>query len=56
LVSVHFTLADGYKLKSHSCLVIAKKVLEGDFKPGYQTPAACYGEGLVKELPGTVES
>jgi short subunit dehydrogenase-like uncharacterized protein len=55
-VSGHFTCADGYTLTAHSCLVIAKKVLEENFKPGFQTPAACYGERLVKEIPGTVES
>lgn len=52
-VSDHFTCADGYTLTAHSCLVIAKKVLEGNFKPGYQTPASCYGEELIKEIPGT---
>lgn len=55
VVSDHFTCADGYTLTAYSCLIIAKKVLEGNYKPGYQTPAACYGEGLVKEIPGTVE-
>lgn len=53
-VSAHFSCADGYTLTAHSCLLIAKKVLEGNFKPGYQTPASCYGENLVKEIPGTV--
>ena len=52
----HFTCADGYTLTAHSSLIIAKKVLEGNFKPGYQTPAACYGEKLVKEIPGTVSN
>lgn len=56
VISDHFTCADGYTLTAHSCLIIAKKILEENFKPGYQTPATCYGEGLVKEIPGTVES
>jgi short subunit dehydrogenase-like uncharacterized protein len=55
VVSDHFTCADGYTLTAHSCLIIAKKVLQENFKPGYQTPAACYGEELVKEMPGTVD-
>jgi short subunit dehydrogenase-like uncharacterized protein len=55
VVSDHFTCANGYTLTAHSCLIIAKKVLEENFKPGYQTPASCYGEELVKEIPGTVE-
>jgi len=54
VVSDHFTCADGYTLTAHSCLIIAKKVLQENFKPGYQTPAGCYGEELVKEIPGTV--
>jgi short subunit dehydrogenase-like uncharacterized protein len=49
----HFTCADGYTLTAFSTLIIAKKVLEGNFKHGYQTPAACYGKELVKEIPHT---
>jgi len=56
IISHHFICADGYTLTAHSCLIITKKVLGGNFKPGYQTPASCYGEELVKEIPGTVES
>jgi len=55
-VTAHFTCADGYTLTALSSLIIAKKVLEGNFKPGYQTPASCYGEGLIREIPGTVIS
>ncbi len=43
---------DGYTLTAHSSLLIAQKVLQGNFKPGYQTPASAYGEGLVLEIPG----
>jgi short subunit dehydrogenase-like uncharacterized protein len=46
--------AEGYTLTAISSLIIAKKVLDGNFKPGYQTPAGCYGEKLVEEIPGTV--
>ena len=55
-VADHLICADGYTLTAHSSLIIAKKVLEGNFKPGYQTPAGCYGEELVKEIPGTVSN
>lgn len=44
---------DGYTLTVHSSLLIVQKVLAGNFKPGYQTPAAAYGEDLVLEIPGT---
>ena len=54
-VSAHFSCADGYTLTAHSCLLIAKKVLQGNFKPGYQTPASCYGENLIREIPGTLD-
>jgi short subunit dehydrogenase-like uncharacterized protein len=43
---------DGYTLTAHSSLVIAKKILDGNFKPGYQTPAGCYGADLILEVPG----
>lgn len=55
-VTAHFTCADGYTLTALSSLIIAKKVLEENFNPGYQTPAACYGEELIMEIPGTVKS
>jgi short subunit dehydrogenase-like uncharacterized protein len=55
-ISAHFTCADGYTLTALSSLIIAKKVLEGNLKPGYQTPAACYGEDLIMEIPGTIKS
>jgi short subunit dehydrogenase-like uncharacterized protein len=44
---------DGYTLTAHSSLLISQKILEGNFKTGYQTPAGCYGENLVMELPLT---
>jgi short subunit dehydrogenase-like uncharacterized protein len=44
---------DGYTLTAHSSLIITKKVLDGNFTPGYQTPAGCYGSGLILEVPGT---
>ena len=56
--TVHGSLscADGYTLTALSSLIITKKVLEGNFKSGYQTPASCYGEDLVMEIPGTVRN
>jgi short subunit dehydrogenase-like uncharacterized protein len=43
---------DAYSMTAESCLLITQKVLQGNFKPGYQTPAAVYGEDLVMEIPG----
>ena len=52
-VTAAISCYDGYTLTAHSGLIIVKKILEGNFRPGYQTPAAAYGEGLILEVPGT---
>jgi short subunit dehydrogenase-like uncharacterized protein len=52
-LSARISCLDGYTLTAHSSLVIAKKILEGNFKPGYQTPAGYYGQDLVMEIPDT---
>jgi short subunit dehydrogenase-like uncharacterized protein len=44
---------DGYTLTVHSSLLIAKKVLDGSFIPGFQTPAGAYGANLILEIPGS---
>lgn len=43
---------DAYTLTAYSTLLIAKKVLEGNFTTGYQTPAGAYGEDLIMEIHG----
>jgi short subunit dehydrogenase-like uncharacterized protein len=43
---------EGYDLTWRASLLILGKVLSGDFKPGYQTPASAYGEHLVEEVAG----
>lgn len=45
---------EGYTLTVLAALHITEKVLRGDWQPGFQTPAKCYGAGLVLELPGVV--
>lgn len=52
-VSARLVTPEGYKLTALASLQIAKKVLSGDFKPGYQTPASAYGEDLILEIEGT---
>jgi len=44
---------DGYTITAEASLIIAKKILEGNFKTGYQTPAGCYGADLILEVKGT---
>ena len=50
--TVRMSCPDGYTLTIYSTLLIAQKILQGNLKPGYQTPAGAYGEDLVTELPG----
>lgn len=43
----------GYKLTAETAVLIAQKILAGDFKRGYQTPAMAYGEDLILEIKDT---
>ncbi|MFM8911713.1 MAG: saccharopine dehydrogenase family protein [Flammeovirgaceae bacterium] len=43
----------GYKLTAETAVLIAKKILEGDYKVGYQTPAMAYSEKLILEVAST---
>ncbi len=51
-VSARLSGPEGYSLTAHSSLILVKKVLEGKFMAGYQTPAGVYGPDLVMEIPG----
>lgn len=44
---------NGYTLTARASVLIAMKILAGQFKEGYQTPAMTYGEGLIEEAGGT---
>ncbi|MBV9241874.1 MAG: saccharopine dehydrogenase NADP-binding domain-containing protein [Acidobacteria bacterium] len=41
---------EGYTLTAIAALNIVEKILAGNFKPGYQTPAKAYGADLVLEI------
>lgn len=49
----HLESPSGYSLTAKTAVLIAKKILAGNFKKGYQTPAMCYGEDLILEIPTT---
>ena len=51
-VSARLNGPSGYSLTALAALLVAKKVLAGDWKPGFQTPAAAYGADLVLQVPG----
>lgn len=44
---------EGYTLTALTALVITQKVLDGNFKTGFQTPAKAYGADLILEIEGT---
>jgi short subunit dehydrogenase-like uncharacterized protein len=43
---------NAYLLTAKTALLITEKILAGNYKPGYQTPAMCYGADLIQEIPG----
>jgi len=43
----------GYNLTAKTSVLIAEKILSGNFKSGYQTPAMMYGEDLILEVSTT---
>jgi short subunit dehydrogenase-like uncharacterized protein len=43
---------EGYTLTALAALNITQKILDGNFTPGYQTPAKAYGADLVLEING----
>jgi short subunit dehydrogenase-like uncharacterized protein len=44
---------EGYTLTALTAIEIVRRVLSGDFKPGFQTPALAYGPNLILAIPGT---
>jgi short subunit dehydrogenase-like uncharacterized protein len=43
---------EGYTTTALAALNITQKILNGNFTPGYQTPAKAYGADLVLEIEG----
>jgi short subunit dehydrogenase-like uncharacterized protein len=54
-INARVTILPGYEFSSKSGVHILTKVVAGKFKPGFQTPAGCYGASLLQEIPGTSE-
>ena len=48
--STRLETIDGYTLTAKTSVLIAEKILNGDIKTGYQTPAMAYGEKLILEI------
>lgn len=52
-IQARMSSTGGYSFTAHSSVLIVQKILNQNFKPGFQTPASAYGENLVLEIPGT---
>jgi short subunit dehydrogenase-like uncharacterized protein len=52
-VEARLETISGYWLTAKTSVLIAEKILHGNFKPGYQTPAMAYGEDLIMEIEGS---
>lgn len=50
--AARLTGIEGYTMTALTALNITQKVLQGNFKTGYQTPAGAYGADLILEIPG----
>lgn len=44
---------EGYKLTAETAILIANKISDSIWKPGYQTPFTAYGHDLILEIEGT---
>lgn len=44
---------DGYDLTAKSSVYIAKQILQGQYTPGFQTPASAYTENLILNILNT---
>ncbi|MBE9007925.1 saccharopine dehydrogenase NADP-binding domain-containing protein [Fortiea sp. LEGE XX443] len=43
---------EAYDFTALSAVAVIKRILKGEVKPGFQTPATVYGADLVLEIPG----
>jgi short subunit dehydrogenase-like uncharacterized protein len=44
---------NGYALTAETALAAVRRILAGDFKPGFQTPALAYGADFILEVDGS---
>lgn len=51
-VTIRLKGPEGYTFTAHASLIIAKEILHGNWKPGYQTPAGQFGSEMVLKVPG----
>ncbi len=44
---------EGYTLTAKTSVLIAQKIISGDFRPGFQTPSSAYGADLIMKVGGS---
>ncbi|PPK86273.1 short subunit dehydrogenase-like uncharacterized protein [Neolewinella xylanilytica] len=52
-VAARMRTPEGYTLTGITSLMIVRRVLDGQAKPGYQTPAGLFGADFILEVEGT---
>ena len=55
-VESHMTAPEGYTTTALTALNIMQKILDGNFTPGFQTPAKAYGADLILEIDGVTRA
>ncbi|MBG6233809.1 short subunit dehydrogenase-like uncharacterized protein [Pedobacter sp. CAN_A7] len=53
VVSAYVDAPSGYDLTPLSVVAVAHRILNGDFKVGYQSPGSAYREDILKDIPDT---
>ena len=48
--------SESYLLTSQTAVLIAEKIMAGNFIPGFCTQSLAYGPDLILEVPGTVRT
>ena len=55
-IEAHMTTPESYKLTAITAVIGTKKILNGEVKPGYHTPAGAFGSALILEVEGVERS
>jgi short subunit dehydrogenase-like uncharacterized protein len=53
VVKAYVDAPSGYDLTPLSIIAVAHRILNGDFKVGYQSPGSAYGEDIINDIPDT---
>lgn len=51
-IEAHLVTPNGYTLTAKTSVLIAEKILNGQFTSGYQTPSTAYGKDIILEIGG----